>query len=198
MKIDGRLLRREWANRSRYGRELLTLVLLVVFFLVGSIGGSIVGTGQLSAGETLFLEDGNIYGSDNFIGLLVSCSKYHLVALLFSTSLLGVLFIPLTMAFRGFVLSCTVASLAAAYPDHSFLIIAVVLGVPAVFTVPGLFIISFEGMLFSERLLSLYGRRTPRPAYGRRGNRILVAFILVVAAAAAQLLVVPTIVRLLI
>ena len=198
MKIYGRLLRREWASRSRYGRELLTLVILVAFFLIGSIGGSIIGTGQLSAGESLFLDDGNIYGYDNYLGLLVSCSKYHIFALLFSTSLLGVLLIPLTMAFRGFVLSCTVASIAAAYPTHSFALIVVVLGIPAVFTVPGLFIIGFEGMLFSERLLSLYGRRTPRPEYGRRGNRVLAAFILAAAAAAAELLVVPAIVRLLI
>lgn len=195
MRIRGRLLRRERVKRFHYGREFLTLTFLAVFFLLGSIAGSIVGTGQLSAREAVFLKGESIYGYDSFIGLFLSCCKYHLVTLLFASSLLGVFLIPLTMAFRGFVLSCTVASITATYPEHSFGIIALVLGLPAAFTVPGLFIVGFEGMFFSEKLIALYSRRPLRPEYCVQRNRIIFAFVLVAAAALAEMIIVPTFLR---
>lgn len=86
----------------------------------------------------------------SFLGLLFSCSKYHLLVLLLSTSLFGVALIPVALAFRGFVLACTAAYIASAYPEQGVALTLVVLGLPSLLTVPGLFIVAFDGACFLQ------------------------------------------------
>ena len=182
----------------RRGRELTALAILAAAFLAGAAAGAFAGSGELPAGESIMPGDGSIYGYDTYAGLLFSCARYHLLVLLFSTSLLGVLLIPAALAFRGFSLACSAAWLASAYPDTGAVLALIVLGLPALFTVPGLFVAAHWGELFSLRLLAGYVRRPMPPAGRERDNRALAVAVLLFAAAALEYFAVPPLVRLLI
>ena len=171
------------------------LLLLCAAFLAGAAGGSLLGSAESAAAEGVLPGDGSVYGADGYFSLLFSCAKYHLLVLLFSTSLAGVLLIPATLAFRGFALSCTAACVASAYPEQGT---ALVLGLPALLTVPSLFVVAFGGELFSARLLSNYARQPLPPRYRRGEDRALAAALMLFAAAAVECYAVPPLVRLLI
>lgn len=175
---------------------MLALIVMALAFVAGSVLGSILGTGAMGIAEPVLLTEGRVYAYEGFPALFLSCCGYYLAALFFASSLLGLALIPATLALRGFVLSCTAASLAAAYPGCRWALTFAVLGLPAAFSVPGLFIVGFEGMRFSGRLLSVYMRRAPAPAFPDSGVRIAEAFALAAVAAAAELLVVPGLVSL--
>lgn len=186
------------ARLMRQGGEAFVLLVISAAFIAGAVGGSLLGTGELSAAEGVLPGDGSVYGSDSFFYLLFSCAKYHLLVLLFSTSLAGVLLIPATLAFRGFALSCTAAYVASAYPEQGVALILVVLGLPALLTVPSLFVVAFGGELFSARLVSHYVRRPIPPRYRRGEDRALAVAVMLFAAAAVECFAVPPLVRLLI
>lgn len=174
------------------------LFLLCAAFLAGAAGGSLLGSAESAAAEGVLPGDGSVYGADGYFSLLFSCAKYHLLVLLFSTSLAGVLLIPATLTFRGFALSCTAACVASAYPEQGTALVLVVLGLPALLTVPSLFVVAFGGELFSARLLSNYARRPLPPRYRRGEDRALAAALMLFAAAAVECYAVPPLVRLLI
>ena len=178
----------------RQGGEAFTLLIISAAFIAGAVGGSLLGSGELSAAEGVLPG----YGSDSYFSLLFSCAKYHLIVLLFSTSLAGVLLIPATLAFRGFALSCTAAFVASAYPEQGIALVLVVLGLPALLTVPSLFIVAYGGELFSARLVSHYVRRPLPPRYRRGEDRALAVAVMLLAAAAIECFAVPPLVRLLI
>lgn len=74
----------------------------------------------------------------------------------------------------------------------------IVLGLPALLTVPSLFALAHSGTMFSIRLLSGFARRpvaVPRPA---RDNRAFAVAIMLFAAAAAEYFLVPPLVQLVI
>ena len=144
------------------------LLLLCAAFLAGAAGGSLLGSAESAAAEGVLPGDGSVYGADGYFSLLFSCAKYHLLVLLFSTSLAGVLLIPATLAFRGFALSCTAACVASAYPEQGTALVLVVLGLPA------------------------------PPRYRRGEDRALAAALMLFAAAAVECYAVPPLVRLLI
>ena len=80
----------------------------------------------------------------------------------------------------------------------TFIFVLVVLGLPALLTVPSLFVVAFGGELFSARLLSNYARRPLPPRYRRGEDRALAAALMLFAAAAVECYAVPPLVRLLI
>ncbi len=182
----------------RNSSGLAILIAVSLCFLAGAVVGALAGSSQLPTGETLLPGDGSVYGYDTYAGLLFSCSRYHLLVLLFSTSLLGVFLIPATLAFRGFALACSAAWLTASYDGSGAALSLIILGLPALFTVPGLFATAQWGIQFSVRFLASFTRR-PLPAFRReRDNRVLAVCIMLFAAAAVEYFVVPPLVRLLI
>ncbi len=180
----------------RRGGELIVLSILAACFVAGAVAGALAGSGELPAGENILPGDGSIYGYGTYAGLLFNCAKYHLIVLLFSTSLLGGLLIPATLAFRGFALSCSAAWMAEAYPETGIALALIALGLPALLTVPSLFVAAQSGELFSLRLLAGFTRR-PIPAHrATRDNRALAVAIMLFAAAALERFVVPPLVEL--
>ena len=117
------------------------LSILAACFIAGAVAGALAGSGQLPAGEEILPGDGSVYGYGTYAGLLFNCARYHLFVLLFSTSLLGGLLIPATLAFRGFALSCSAAWMVEAYPEAGTALSLIVLGLPALLTVPSLSLI---------------------------------------------------------
>lgn len=198
MRSARALPRIDTSRLMRRGGELILLLIIAAFFVAGAVAGALAGSEQLPAGETLLTEDGSVYGRDTFPGLLFDCARYHLLVLLFSTSLIGVLLIPATLAFRGFTLACSAAYLIAAYPEQGVGLALTVLGLPALLTVPSLFVTAHAGALFSSRLLAAFTRR-PLPMLRQGGDgRALAVAAMLAAAAGVEYFLVPPIVRLLI
>ena len=198
MNAAARFVRIDTTRLIRRAGGAAALLIISAFFLIGAITGAVAGCGHPVAGEQLLLDDGNVYGYDTYALLLFDCSKYHLLVLLFSTSLFGALLIPATLALRGFALACSAAWIASTYTDNGTALALVVLGLPALFTVPALFVASQWGMMFSSRLLAGFMRR-PLPVYRTRGeNRLLAVCVMLFAAAAVEYFLVPPIVRLLV
>lgn len=180
----------------RRGGELIVLSILAACFIAGAVAGALAGSGQLPAGEEILPGDGSVYGYGTYAGLLFNCARYHLFVLLFSTSLLGGLLIPATLAFRGFALSCSAAWMVEAYPEAGTALSLIVLGLPALLTVPSLFVTAHWGEMFSLRLLAGFTRR-PLPAQRMSGdNRALAVVVMLFAAAAVEHFVVPPLVKL--
>lgn len=170
--------------------------LLFISFIAGAVLGSLAGTRQIavSAAEHILLDGGSIYGADGFFSLLFLCSRYHLLVLLFGTSLLGVVMIPAAFALRGFVLSCTAVSIASSYPNGGVALALVILGIPSLLTVPSLFVVGSHSLGFSSRLVSLYDRRPPTPSGGSAVTDLLLCAGALVLAAAIEYSVIPMLV----
>ncbi len=186
------------AKLLRQSGELMILILLCCAFIGGAAAGTALSSSEFSGAESVLSGDGGVYGYDSFAGLFFSCAKYHLFVLLLSTSIIGVFLIPAALAFRGFVLACTTAYIASAYPDQGAALTLVVLGLPSALTVPGLFIVGFDGACFSWRLLAQHLRRPTAPRYSRGENRLAAVAVMLILAAAVERFVVPQLVRLLI
>ena len=198
MKAAQGLARVDIARLVRQSGELLVLFLLCAAFLGGAAAGTALSSGEFSGAESVLGGEGAVYGYDSVAGRLLSCTKYHLMTLLFSTSIVGVLLIPAALAFRGFVLACTAAYIASAYPEQGVALTLVVLGLPSLLTVPGLFVVAFDGACFSSRLLAEHLRRPVAARYSRGENRLAAVGVMLVLAAAMERFVVPQLVGLLI
>lgn len=200
MKITGCLIRRAKRKPPAQTVNLWSLLVLAACFLAGAAAGSLMSTGNLTlaAREAVFLDGGSIYGTADFLPLLLSCAKYHIAVVLCATSLLGVVLIPVIAVFRGFALACTAVSVAASGAGNGFLLTAVVLGLPSLLTVPALFLLGCDGMRFSGRLMLLSEGEIPASPPHGTGHAFEAAILLVLAAAAIQYAVVPPLVALLI
>lgn len=83
-----------------------------------------------------------------------------------------------------------------AYPEAGTALSLIVLGLPALLTVPSLFVTAHWGEMFSLRLLAGFTRR-PLPAQRMpRDNRALAVVVMLFAAAAVEHFVVPPLVKL--
>ena len=172
------------------------LLVLAAGFLAGSAAGALAGSAAFDLVPQLLAEDGSVYGGGSYAALLLDCSAAHLLTLLFSTSVIGVLLIPAAMAMRGFTLACSAAWLAAAWPGDGWALALAVLALPALFTVPSLFVTAQSGMACALRLLGAYTRRAP-PMPRRRGDgRAAAVALMLLAAAGVEYFIVPTLVRL--
>lgn len=198
MKAASWPLRIDIQRLLRQSGELFILFLLCAAFIGGAAAGTALCSAEFTGAENVLSGDGGVYGYSSFAGLLFSCAKYHLLVLLLSTSLLGVLLIPGVLAFRGFVLACTAAYITSAYPEHGAALTLVVLGLPSLLTVPGLFLLAFDGLCFSSRLAAQHLRRPLPPRYTRGENRLAAVGLMLVLAAAVEHFLVPQLVRLLI
>ena len=186
------------ARFSSAGLGPLLLVVLCAAFVAGALLGAFTGSSAVNDTAVTIDESGRVYGYDTFLEHLFGCAKYHLIVLLFATSVFGAVLIPATLAFRGFVFACSVSSIAAAYPGHGKLRACGILGLPAALTVPALFLLAFDGMAFSVRLSTQCMRRTPPAPFLRGEDRVLAAAAALFLAAAIECFAVPPLVRLII
>ena len=178
------------------GLAPLILAILCAAFLAGAVMGAFTSSAAAGEAAAAIGEDGQVYGYDTFLEHLFGCAKYHVLVLLFATSVFGAVLIPAALAFRGFALACSAAGIAAAYPGRGVLLAAVALGLPAVLTVPALFLLAFDGFAFSARLSALCLRRTPPAPFLRGDDRALAAAAALFLAAAVECFAVPPLVRL--
>ena len=129
---------------------------VLLLFLAGAVLGSASGC--------FFVRPEGVGGMDAAISGLVSGSFWESaykalfyigLALVFSTSYLGVFLIPALALVRAYTFSCSVASLAAAFGRRGLACAAASLGLPALLSVPAFLLCACAGVGASRRLCSL-------------------------------------------
>ncbi len=151
-------------NGTSYNKNgRIYFLALILCFSAGCLAGSVVGS---FFGFDSFLNDylgADAIASSSPVSLFLNYSRFQLVAFLFGTSFLGLALLPALSCIRGYALSCTAATIISAYPDNGIIMAAVILGVPAIFSLACYFVISIEGFKSSERIFHLVrGNSAPR------------------------------------
>lgn len=158
-------------NNIRHGKDSILyqkdgkicFVLLILGFSIGCFIGSLIGPGTT---YDSWLSD--------FVGLsrlqnmgmaaaFFHFSRFHLVAFLLGSSYFGIILIPALSCVRGYVLSFTAASIISVYPQNGLIMAAVILGIPALISLPCYFLLSIEGFRSAGRIFHLVrGNSAPR------------------------------------
>lgn len=138
-------------------------LLLSLSFFLGCIAGSLIGSfHDFDAALSDFIGFSALESSD-FFYVFFNYSRFHIAAFLLGTSFFGVIFLPILCCVRGYALSCTAATIISCYPGNGIVMALVILGVPAVLSLPCFFIMSLDGFFNSRRILNLVrGNSAPR------------------------------------
>ena len=158
-------------NSTRHGNDSILyqrdgkicFVLLILGFSIGCLIGSLIGPGLT---YDSWLSD--FLGLSKLQNMGVAAaffhfSRFHLVAFLLGSSFFGIVLIPALSCIRGYVLSFTAASIISAYPQNGLIMAAVILGIPALISLPCYFLLSIEGFRSAARIFHLVrGNSSPR------------------------------------
>lgn len=155
-------------------------------FLLGVILGVLLSGGVLegdSASE-FFSEYGKtlLAGSfdSGFLPVFMSVAWYHLLAILFSFTMLGVALIPLVSAARGFTLSFTLAALVRLYASQGIAAGMALVGFTALLSVPIFFLVSVDAMCASGELVRIGLFRQPPAGPGAYTADLFMRFFLAI------------------
>ena len=174
-------------------------IFLSLCFLAGSVFGSFVGSFSVPDDIFFRIEGMTAVTAEpaGFWNTFWSCIRYPVLLLLLSSSVLGVLFVPILSVMRGYFLSCSVASMICAYTQGGWLLAFVALGIPALVTIPCFFVLGIDAFTASGRLLSLATGGTRPTGPSRLLQHFAVCLVLLAAAAALEELLVPDLVSML-
>ncbi len=155
-------------------------------FLLGVILGVLLSGGVLegdSASE-FFSEYGKTLLAGSFDGgflpVFMSVAWYHLLAILFSFTMLGVALIPLVSAARGFTLSFTLAALVRLYASQGIAAGMALVGFTALLSVPIFFLVSVDAMCASGELVRIGLFRQPPAGPGAYTADLFMRFFLAI------------------
>ncbi|MDR0445916.1 MAG: hypothetical protein LBH17_02620 [Oscillospiraceae bacterium] len=110
------------------------------------------------------LSEGSISGvGERFFPALLSAGKYHIAALFFAFSVLGVAGIPIIAAIRGFVLCFTMSAVVRYYGQAGIPAALAVFAPEALIATPSLLMLSAPTFAASFSLLSSLPRRAAGP-----------------------------------
>ncbi len=129
-----------------------------VSFAVGVVAGTALSAGFAEGGGGGDVLSGTLAslradGSVSLWPLFFKLSWYHLLVFLLGFTALGAVLIPVTVAVRGFTLAFTLATLVRLESLSGAAAGAVLLGLPALFSVPLLFPLASESMCVSLELM---------------------------------------------
>lgn len=155
-------------------------------FLLGVILGVLLSGGVLegdSASE-FFSEYGKTLLAGSFDGgflpVFMSVAWYHLLAILFGFTMLGVALIPLVSAARGFTLSFTLAALVRLYASQGIAAGMALVGFTALLSVPIFFLVSVDAMCASGELVRIGLFRQPPAGPGAYTADLFMRFFLAI------------------
>jgi hypothetical protein len=190
---------RFWRSGTFDHQEGSIFIFLSLCFLAGSVLGSFVGSFSVSDDIFLRIEGITAVSTEaaGYWSSLWNCTRYHILLLLFASSVLGVLFIPILSVMRGYFLSCTAASILCSYPQGGWLLSFAVLGIPALITIPCFFVLGIDSFTASGRLLSLTTGGTRPTGPSRLLRHFVVCLALLTIAAALEELLIPDLVSML-
>ncbi len=127
---------------------------IAIPFAAGITAGSVVGL--FSETQSVFLSSFGMMSSlevSSFFSALWYSSRFILLAVLLATCVLGVVLLPLLAAFRGFLFSCSVATLIQPLGIWQILSAFISLGIPALFSFPAFLLAETDAFLLSRHLL---------------------------------------------
>lgn len=143
-----------------------SFLLLAFSFLAGCLAGSLIGAFHgFDSALSDFIGFDALKSSD-FFYIFLSFIRFHIAAFLLGSSFYGVVLLPVLSCLRGYALSCTAAAVISCYPNNGIIMAFVILGIPAVLSLPCFFLISTDGFLSSRRILNLVrGNSVPIVSY---------------------------------
>lgn len=171
-------------------------MLLILSFSAGCLAGSLIGS--FFGFDSVLSDYTGISGinSADALALFFNYSRFHLVALFLGTSVFGLAMLPVLSCAKGYALSCTAASIISCYPDKGLIMAAVILGIPAIFSLPCFFIISIEGFLSSARIFHMV-RGNSSPKKDKLYTKFLACLPFLVAGTFIEIKLVPYLISLL-
>lgn len=143
-------------HRFTYQKESkLYFFLLILSFLAGCLAGSLVGSFfRFDSSLNDFIGFSTLEAS-SIVSVFFHFARFHLVAFFLASSFYGVALLPVLSCIRGYALSCTAATIISFYPQNGIIMALVILGIPAMISLPCFFSISIEGFMSSSRILHL-------------------------------------------
>ena len=148
--------RLHWNFNRRFPAERRTRTYVFVGLLISFLLGSAIGcyTGSSTGGAGIASSDLLYYATEpsGFFSGLLKLSRFHMAAILAATSTIGLFAVFLISLLRGYVLTCTMAVLQTALPDHGMATAWLICGVSAVITIPSLFLLELDGFEGSVNL----------------------------------------------
>ena len=151
-------------------------VILGVLLSGGILEGDSVSEFFSEYGKTLLA--GSFDGG--FLPVFMSVAWYHLLAILFSFTMLGVALIPLVSAARGFTLSFTLAALVRLYASQGIAAGMALVGFTALLSVPIFFLVSVDAMCASGELVRIGLFRQPPAGPGAYTADLFMRFFLAI------------------
>lgn len=143
------------------GSLLPAAVLLSAIFLCGCIAGTFAASNISSGSEVskyinLYIQMAREHpDTGSLLGLaFLNSFKYHVLAVLFGLSVLGVGLVPLVVLVRGFTLSFAVTSFVKVLGNGGFLLAFYAFGIQCIITLPCLIILASQALTMSASLVS--------------------------------------------
>ena len=154
-----------------------TLTVLSACFVLGGLLGCLLAAYVSAGGEdalSVYLDTyltairaGTLNAPDPLAALWENL-RYCTICALFGFTALGAFLIPALFLARGFLLTFAMASLVRRLGSGGLLLSFAALGIPAVMTVPPLFLLGVQGFLTARRMAGLEtGERGHGAVYGR-------------------------------
>ena len=173
--------------------SLTALLICGAFFLCGSVAGA-YASGHITDGSALSgylaeyllrLCEGR--GNASLLAVLLGSVKYHVLAVLFGFSALGVVTVPCLAGLRGFFLSFSVAAVTRVYGASGIPVALALFGFSALFSLPCFFLLAVQSFRAAARLGEFVLHEHPRPGaqiYGKRFfGTCVVCFVIVLISA---------------
>ncbi len=170
------LVKRNHLSRRRLQpKETLELCffLAALCFVLGAILGCLLGISfpDLAKGAENLL-DFSFLGK-GFISGFFGFALFSFIAVFLGSSYLGVAFLPLLMGARGYILSCSSASIISSLREGGLVMALIVLGIPAIISLPCFFAVAVDAAISSRRL----GEIT-RGRYVPQKNKLMLHFLM--------------------
>lgn len=168
-------------------------IICTAFFVCGCIAGTFA-SGATGEGSALYdylseylqiAQEGQM--DTGFLTVFAGCVKYHIAAIIFGFSILGIVSVPALGAVRGFFLTFSISSIVRVFGGQGILLSLSVFGISSFLTLPCFFILSTQSFTASAGMFSAvlgHGPRLPAELYrGGYISRCVICIMIVLIAA---------------
>ncbi len=152
----------------------IALGVLALAFLAGIVTGCLFSSQSGSAADSAVTEylsafAGSAINTPSVARVLADTVLYPAVCFILGFTIPGVLLIPFTVAFRGFLVSYTVTSCVRVFGSMDGLLFSLsLLGLPLLICLPCLFLLGTNSLLSSQTLFSAAIRKTRASVFSKR------------------------------
>ena len=177
-------------NSKHASSQTPRLVLISACFLLGSLLGAYFGAhfpvAEFAASTGFSFLSPLAFSTTAVLGFL----GFHIIMFFLGTTYLGVFFIPITALLKGFIFSCESASIISANNPHDIIMALIILGIPALLSVPSFIALGDNAFFRSGKLLAL--ARGDNSALAKKSDpKILLAIPALLLGLLAQFELVP-------